>query len=77
MTQVHLIAMSDKDDITLDPEWIDEQVNRLAGWEYLNRYVRHQIDKPMRPEELCDKIGVYKGHIHDISKSVKKQLNAK
>jgi len=31
----------------------------------------------MRPQELCDKIGVYKGHIHDISKSVKKQLNAK
>ena len=37
MTKEHLIAMLDKDDITLDPEWIEEQVNRLAGWEYLNR----------------------------------------
>ena len=53
--------MLSEDDITLDPEWIKEQVNRLAGWEYLNRYVRHQLETPMRPQELCDKIGVYKG----------------
>jgi len=46
--------MSDKDDITLDPEWIDEQVNRLAGWEYLNRYVRHQIDNVIKLEFTRD-----------------------
>jgi hypothetical protein len=66
-----------KDDITLDPEWISEQVNRLAGWEYLNRYVRHKLDKPMLPQELCDKIGVHKGYIYEMTKSVKKKLNAK
>ena len=77
MTKEHLIAMLDKDDITLDPEWIKEQVNRLAGWEYLNRCVTHELGIPMAPQELCDKIGVYKGYIHGISKSVKKQLNAK
>ena len=69
--------MSDKDDITLDPEWISEQVNRLSGWEYLNRYVRHELDKPMLPQELCDKIGVHKGYIHEMTKSIRKKLNAK
>jgi hypothetical protein len=66
-----------EDDITLDPEWIKEQVDRLAGWEYLNRYVKHQLKTPMRPQELCDKIGVYKGYIHDITKSAKKKIDAK
>ena len=38
-----------EEDITLDPEWIEEQVDRLAAWEYLNRYVKHELDQPMRP----------------------------
>lgn len=69
--------MSNKDDITLDPEWISEQVNRLAGWEYLNRYLSNELDKPMLPQELCDKIGVHKGYIHEMTKSIRKKLNAK
>ncbi len=64
-------------DITTDPVWIEEQVDRLSGWEYLNRRLRHQMDKPMRPQDLCDKIGVHKGYIHEIIKSLAKKLNAK
>lgn len=66
-----------EEDITLDPEWIEEQVDRLAAWEYLNRYVKHELDQPMRPQELCDRIGVHKGYIHEMTKSARKKLNAK
>ena len=69
--------MSNEDDITLDPEWIEEQINRLAGWEYLNRHVRHQLSTPMRPQELCDRIGTYKGYVREVTKSVYKKINAK
>jgi len=69
--------MSNKKDITLDPEWIEEQVNRLAGWEYLNRRLKHQLNEPMRPQDLCDKLGVHKGYIHEMTKSVRKKINAK
>ena len=64
-------------DITLDPEWIEEQVDRLAAWEYLNRYAKNQLDQPMRQQELCDRIGVHKGYIYEMAKSVRKKLNAK
>ena len=77
MKREHLIAMSDETDITLDPEWIKEQVHRLAGWEYLNRHVNHELDKTMLPQELCDKIGVHKGYIHEMTKSIRRKLNAK
>ena len=66
-----------EEDITLDPEWIEEQVDRLAAWEYFNRYVKHELDQPMRPQELCDRIGVHKGYIHEMAKSVRRKLNAK
>lgn len=69
--------MSNKKDITLDPEWIEEQVNRLAGWEYLNRRLKHQLNEPMRPQDLCDKLGVHKGYIHEMTKSVRRKINAK
>ena len=66
-----------EEDITLDPEWIEEQVDRLAALEYLNLYVKHELDQPMRPQELCDRIGVHKGYIHEMAKSVRRKLNAK
>jgi hypothetical protein len=63
-------------DITLDPEFIDQQIDRMLGWEILNRYLNHQANLPMRPLELCDKIGVNKGYVHQVIQTVKQKLNA-
>jgi hypothetical protein len=63
-------------DITLNPEWLEEQVNRLAGWEMLHRHVKHQHNLPMKPLDLCDKIGVNKGYVHQVIKTVQNKLNA-
>jgi hypothetical protein len=63
-------------DITLDPEFVDQQIDRMLGWEILNRYLNHQVNIPMQPLELCDKIGVNKGYVHQVIKTVKQKLNA-
>jgi hypothetical protein len=63
-------------DITLDPEFIDQQVDRLLSWEILQRYCNNQENIPMKPLDLCDKIGVNKGYVHQVITTVRKKLNA-
>ena len=68
---------SDKQkDCTEDPYWILEQVDRLLAWEIMQRYFRHQCTEELLPQELCDKIGVHKGFVYEIIKSVQKKINA-
>ncbi len=63
-------------DITLDPDFIDQQVDRLLSWEILQRYCNNQENIPMKPLDLCDKIGVNKGYVHQVITTVRKKLNA-
>ena len=64
-------------DITLGPDWLEEQIDRLSGWEYLNRYARGELDKPLKPQDLCDRIGVHKGYVHNVTQSIKRKLHGK
>jgi hypothetical protein len=62
-------------DITLDPEWQAEQMDRLLGFEILTRTLRAQY-QPIPPEVLADKIGMDKGFTHQIIKQLQRKLNA-
>lgn len=57
-------------DITTDKAWIDEQIDRLLGWEFLRRELMCDVT-PIGTAELCDNIGVNKGYVHAVLKSVK------
>ena len=62
-------------DLTLDPDFIEEQVDRLLAWEMLKRYFNNQECLEMKPLELCDKIGVNKGYIHKLIRNIRLRLN--
>lgn len=63
-------------DLTLDQDFIDNQIDRLLGWEILQRYCNNQENLPMKPLDLCDRIGVNKGYVHQVIITVRKKLNA-
>ena len=45
------------DALVRDDKWLDDQANRLAGWEILVRTCRGEQIAPMGQRELCDRIG--------------------
>ncbi len=61
-------------DCTLDPLWLEEQMDRLLGFEILQRTLNASY-QPMAPELLSDKIGADKGVTHKIVKSIQKSLD--
>lgn len=71
------VTDTSQQDTTLDKDFINEQIDRLLGWEILNRYLNHQNNLPLEPLKLCDKIGVDKQYVHRVIKTVKYKLNAK
>ena len=45
------------DDITMNRQWICEQIDRLLAWEILCRVASHDELYSIKSSELCDKIG--------------------
>ena len=62
-------------DITLNPEWQAEQMDRLLGFEILTRTLTAQY-QPINPELLADKIGAHKGVAYTIVQNLQRKLNA-
>jgi len=52
-------------DITTHPEWLDEQIDRLIGFEVLHKALSAD-PTPIPPSLLADKIGCYKGFSHNV-----------
>jgi hypothetical protein len=68
-------AMRSSRDITNNPDWISEQVDRLLGFEVLCKLLTAD-PRPIPPGSLADKIGVYKGYSHTILSDIRtRQLN--
>tara|TARA_R110000803_G_scaffold50684_2_gene104990 strand:- start:4677 stop:4901 length:225 start_codon:yes stop_codon:yes gene_type:complete len=59
MKVVHIEELSDAelDKLVLTKKWVNEQVNRLAGWEILVAYCRGKSNIEIDHWELCDRIG--------------------
>lgn len=71
--EIPAIAMKRASHITLDPVWLDEQMDRFLGFEILVRTLRAAY-QPINPECLADKIGADKGISHKIVKSIQRNL---
>lgn len=61
-------------DVTTDPVWVAEQMDRLLGFEVLNMAVSGD-PTPIAPHVLADKIGVYKGLPHRIITGIASRFN--
>ena len=61
-------------DITLDPKWQDEQVDRLLGFEILQRML-HAEYQPIEAAILADKDAIDKGAAYRIIRSIEQNLN--
>jgi hypothetical protein len=61
-------------DITTDAAWIDEQVDRLLGFEVLTKAISGN-PSPMPPALLADKIGTYKGFPHSVINEVSRKAH--
>jgi hypothetical protein len=68
-------ATATSSDITTDPVWVNEQIDRLLGWELLRRELMCDVT-PVETMELCDSIGVNKGYVHTVLQSVKPKFES-
>lgn len=60
-------------DKTMQPKWLDEQVDRLAGFEVLQRCL-FPNPEPVSPQRLSDKLGVYRGYSYALVEKVASRL---
>ena len=61
----------DASDVTTDSAWLEDQSNRLLGFEVLTR-VLSATYQPMSPEVLADKCGMSKGFAFAVIQSIQK-----
>lgn len=61
-------------DVTTDPIWKAEQMDRLLGFEVLKKVCTGDPD-PIPPLLLADKIGVNKGFSFDMLENISNNLN--
>jgi hypothetical protein len=66
-------ALLPRRDLTTRPEWIHEQVMRLAGFDLLRKLATAD-PTPLQGLDLSDKLGVYKGYPHIMLKTAAKRL---
>jgi|TARA_R100001463_G_scaffold115917_2_gene171145 hypothetical protein len=57
----------------LNPDFIEEQIDRLLAWEIFIRQVRGKDQEEMLPLELCDRIGVSILYINHLLEDIKKR----
>lgn len=65
--------LQDKD-ITLDPEWQAQNLDRLLAFEILNRTIQAKYQE-MDPQVLADKVGMDKGFAYKMLRHISKRLN--
>ena len=58
-----------EEDVTLDEDWINEQVDRLLAWELMTRGLTLNTEE-VPPEKLCDMIGVPKNYVFEVIKKI-------
>lgn len=61
-----------EDDITLNKEWIQEQIERLLAWEIMTRALTLNTEE-IPAEKLCDMIGMPKNYVFEVIKKASKK----
>ena len=64
-----------KTDITNSTIWRNEHIDRLAAWEMLCRYIKHDHTVPMSNRDMCDRIAMPKDLIRKTIESIKDREN--
>ena len=59
-----------ENDVTLDESWLEENKDRLIGWD-LMRQLSFKSMEPVPPKELADKIGEDKKFVYWILQKLK------
>lgn len=62
------------DDPCSDPQWIQDQQDRLLGYEILMKAITAD-PTPMSPGEMSDRIGLNKGFSYGVLTDVVKRMN--
>lgn len=58
-----------EEDVTLNEDWINEQIDRLLAWELMTRSLTLNTEE-VPPEKLCDMIGVPKNYVFGVIKKI-------
>ena len=66
-------AMRNLRDVTDDPEWQEETLDRLLGFEVLRMAISND-PTPIPPALLADKLGVYKGRPYALISNIAENL---
>ena len=65
-------SSAEDDDITLNEEWIQEQVDRILAWEIMTRALTLDT-REIPAEKLCDMIGMPKNYVFEVIKKASKK----
>jgi hypothetical protein len=60
--------------ITLNPAWLDDQMDRFLGFEILTRTLQAKY-QPLEPEALADKIGADKGIAYRVIRNLQRMIS--
>ncbi len=63
-------------DITCNSKWVDQQIDRLLGFEFLYQELTGYPD-PIAPSVICEKIGAHPTFTHTAILSFSKKFNSK
>lgn len=63
-------------DITMNRQWICEQIDRLLAWEILCTVANHDELYSVKSSDLCDKIGANEQYFYHVFHNIKSKLNA-
>lgn len=63
-------------DITLNNDWVMQNVDRLLAWEILKRYLKMDTQE-ISSEKLCDMIGMPNNFVYEVIKKAKKKCELK
>lgn len=66
------VSAGSENDPTLNPQWLDEEKDRLLSWELFRRHVFRQRE-PMPPQELADRIGEHRAFVQNVIKSARRK----
>ena len=64
-----------EEDITLNEEWLNENIDRLLSWEILKRSLTLD-QQPIPSQKLCDMIGVPKNYVFNVIQVSKEKCTA-
>lgn len=68
-----MLVSEELEELVLSRKFLDEELDRLLGWEMLRRALVGKMGDPMHPSEFCDTIGVGPRYTNRVLGSIKRK----